>query len=73
MYHWIAGLLLTVSILFHIIHSTFFLDFWSIWPDKIDIRDAMGRTLKFFGKPAPRSARASPSIRWKTSSIISPC
>ncbi len=44
LYHWIAGMVLTVSILFHIVHATFFLDFWSIWPDKIDMRDAMRRT-----------------------------
>jgi hypothetical protein len=25
---------LTASILFHIIHASFWLDFWSIWPDK---------------------------------------
>ena len=30
-WHWMAGLLLTASILFHIVHATFFLDFWSIW------------------------------------------
>ncbi|HUB51702.1 MAG TPA: cytochrome b/b6 domain-containing protein [Terracidiphilus sp.] len=53
LYHWIAGLLLTASIVFHIIHASFYLDFWSIWPDKIDIRDAMRRSLRFFGKPAP--------------------
>ena len=53
LYHWIAGLVLTVSILFHIVHATFFLDFWSIWPDKTDLRDAMNRTLRFFGKEAP--------------------
>ncbi len=53
LYHWIAGLVLTVSILFHIVHATFFLDFWSIWPDRTDMRDAMNRTLRFFGKPAP--------------------
>lgn len=57
LYHWIAGLLLTVSILFHIIHSTFFMDFWSIWPDRADLRDAMRRTLRFFGKPAPPAQR----------------
>ena len=34
---------LTVSILFHIVHASFFLDFWSIWPDKTDLRDAMNR------------------------------
>ena len=53
LYHWIAGVVLTVSILFHIVHSTFFLDFWSIWPDKTDLRDAMNRTKRFFGKDAP--------------------
>lgn len=52
-YHWIAGLLLTVSVLFHIFHSSFALDFWSIWPDKADLRDAKYRVLRFFGKPAP--------------------
>ena len=34
--HWIAGLVLTVSILYHIIHASFFLDFWSIWLNKED-------------------------------------
>jgi cytochrome b subunit of formate dehydrogenase len=52
-YHWIAGLVLTASILFHIVHATFFLDFWSIWPDKTDLRDAMNRVRRFFGKAAP--------------------
>jgi cytochrome b subunit of formate dehydrogenase len=58
-YHWIAGLFLTVSILFHIIHATFVMDFWSIWPDRQDIRDATSRTLRFFGKPAPPARRFS--------------
>jgi cytochrome b subunit of formate dehydrogenase len=57
LYHWIAGLLLTVSILFHIVHATFFMDFWSIWPDRLDIRDAMNRALRFFGKPVPPPER----------------
>ncbi|MGB9291231.1 MAG: cytochrome b/b6 domain-containing protein, partial [Terracidiphilus sp.] len=52
-YHWIAGLVLTASILFHVVHSTFFLDFWSIWPDRTDLTDAKNRTLRFFGKDAP--------------------
>jgi cytochrome b subunit of formate dehydrogenase len=52
-YHWIAGTVLTISILFHIIHASFFLDFWSIWPDRIDIRDAGRRILRFMGKAAP--------------------
>jgi cytochrome b subunit of formate dehydrogenase len=52
-YHWIAGLVLTASVLFHVIHATFFLDFWSIWPDKTDLIDAKNRVLRFFGKNAP--------------------
>jgi cytochrome b subunit of formate dehydrogenase len=52
-YHWIAGLVLTASILFHIIHATFFMDPWSIWPDKIDIEDAKRRWLRATGKEAP--------------------
>jgi cytochrome b subunit of formate dehydrogenase len=52
-YHWIAGLVLTASILFHVVHATFFMDFWSIWPDKTDLRDAMNRARRFFGKDAP--------------------
>ena len=56
-YHWIAGTVLTASILFHIIHASFFLDFWSIWPDRIDMRDAWRRILRFMGKPAPPPER----------------
>jgi cytochrome b subunit of formate dehydrogenase len=52
-YHWIAGAVLTVSILFHIVHASFWLDFWSIWPDKIDLTDAHHRVLLFLGRPAP--------------------
>lgn len=56
-YHWIAGLVLIASIIFHIIHATFFLDFWSIWPDKIDIADARNRARLMMGEAAPRPHR----------------
>jgi len=56
-YHWIAGLVLTASILFHIIHASFFMDFWSIWPDKIDLEDARRRWLRATGKSAPEPRR----------------
>ena len=49
-YHWIAGTVLTISILFHIVHATFYLDFWSIWPDRSDIEDARRRFQRFMGK-----------------------
>ena len=52
-YHWIAGVVLTVSVLFHIFHAIFVMDFWSIWPDRIDIRDAGRRLRRFFGQAAP--------------------
>jgi cytochrome b subunit of formate dehydrogenase len=52
-YHWIAGLVLTASILFHIVHATFFMDPWSIWPDKIDLEDAQRRLKRARGEAAP--------------------
>lgn len=52
-YHWIAGAVLTVSIIFHVIHASFWLDFWSIWPDKADLQDAVRRIQRFLGRPAP--------------------
>ena len=70
-YHWIAGIVLTASIIFHIIHASFWLDFWSIWPDKVDLRDAWRRALRFMGR-RQRRRESLPSIRWRTSSIIWP-
>jgi cytochrome b subunit of formate dehydrogenase len=49
-YHWIAGTVLTISILFHIVHASFYLDFWSIWPDRSDFEDAWKRFQRFMGK-----------------------
>lgn len=54
--HWIAGLVLTASILYHIVHATFVLDFWSIWPTMSDAREMMVRFRRGIGQsvPAPR-------------------
>jgi cytochrome b subunit of formate dehydrogenase len=54
--HWIAGTVLAASVVFHIIHASFWLDFWAIWPDQTDIVDAIRRLRRFFGQdvPAPR-------------------
>jgi cytochrome b subunit of formate dehydrogenase len=52
-YHWIAGLVLTASIVFHIFHASFWMDFWSIWPDKIDLEDIKRRWLRATGSSAP--------------------
>jgi len=52
-YHWIAGAVLTVSIVFHVIHASFWLDFWPIWPDQTDLEDAGKRVRRFVGMSAP--------------------
>ena len=61
-YHWIAGVVLTASVLFHIVHASFFLDFWSIWPDKADLEDARSRVMRWLGKPGspPRKSAKYP-------------
>jgi cytochrome b subunit of formate dehydrogenase len=48
-WHWIAGLVLTVSILFHIIHATFWLDFWSIWVGPKDLPELKTELLREMG------------------------
>jgi cytochrome b subunit of formate dehydrogenase len=56
-YHWIAGIVLTASIIFHVIHATFFMDPWAIWPDRIDIEDAGRRLRRALGQQAPPPRR----------------
>ena len=52
-WHWMAGIVLTASILFHIIHATFFLDFWSIWVGPRDIPELKAELLREFGVDVP--------------------
>ena len=52
-YHWIAGIVLSISVLYHIFDSFWFQDFWSIWPDKVDIEDAQRRMKRAMGESAP--------------------
>jgi len=52
-WHWIAGSVLTVSVLFHIVHASVWLDFRAIWPDLVDLQDAWRRALRAFGRPTP--------------------
>jgi cytochrome b subunit of formate dehydrogenase len=56
-YHWIAGTVLTASVIFHVIHASFWLDFWAIWPDRTDLQDAWRRTRRFVGFTAPPPRR----------------
>lgn len=48
--HWVAGILLTISILYHMVHATFFLDFWSIWILPKDIQEAIKRAKRQLGR-----------------------
>jgi cytochrome b subunit of formate dehydrogenase len=52
-WHWIAGLVLTASILFHIVHASFFLDFWSIWVGPKDIPELRAEIMREFGHDVP--------------------
>ena len=58
-WHWMAGLVLTASIVFHIIHATFWLDFWSIWVGPKDIPEMKAELLREFGHevPGPKSGK----------------
>jgi formate dehydrogenase subunit gamma len=58
-WHWVAGLVLTGSIIYHIIHATFFLDFWSIWIGPKDIPEFKAEMLREMGHdvPGPKSGK----------------
>jgi formate dehydrogenase subunit gamma len=58
-WHWMAGLVLTGSIIYHIIHATFFLDFWSIWVGPKDIPEIKAEMLREMGREtnAPKPAK----------------
>ena len=50
--HWISGVILILCILYHIVHASFFLDFWSIWILPSDLKEAVQRTKRQLGQPA---------------------
>jgi formate dehydrogenase subunit gamma len=52
-WHWIAGLVLTGSIVFHIVHASVWLDFWSIWVGPKDIPELKAELLRELGHDVP--------------------
>jgi cytochrome b subunit of formate dehydrogenase len=52
-WHWMAGLVLIAAIAFHIVHASFFLDFWSIWVGPKDIPEFKAEILREFGHDVP--------------------
>jgi len=57
--HWMAGIVLTISIIYHIIHASFWLDFWSIWLNKEDVNEALTRLRRQMGQSAPAPKKAA--------------
>ena len=57
--HWMAGIVLTISIIYHIIHASFYLDFWSIWLNKEDVKEATTRLKRAMGQSAPPPRKAA--------------
>jgi cytochrome b subunit of formate dehydrogenase len=57
--HWMAGVVLTISIIYHIIHASFWLDFWSIWLNKEDVMEATTRLKRAMGQSAPPPRKAA--------------
>lgn len=57
--HWLAGVLLILTVVYHIIHSTFWQDFWSMWVGKDDVETAKREVKRFFGKEQPEGRKAA--------------
>ena len=48
--HWIAGVALTLMIVYHIVHATFVQDFWAIWVGRADIKTGMAELSHMIGR-----------------------
>ena len=48
-WHWMAGLVLAASILFHIVHATIWMDFWSIWVGPSDLPELKAELMRELG------------------------
>lgn len=56
--HWIAGLALTASILYHVVHVIGWQDFWAMWVSPADVGDGMVELKHALGAgsgPAPKA------------------
>lgn len=48
--HWWAGVLLTLMIAYHIVHATFWQDFWAMWVSGADIKAGMAEVGHMVGR-----------------------
>jgi cytochrome b subunit of formate dehydrogenase len=58
-WHWMAGLVLTASIVFHIVHATVWMDFWSIWVGPKDVPELKSELMRELGQDVegPKSGK----------------
>ncbi|MEE2669941.1 MAG: cytochrome b/b6 domain-containing protein [Gemmatimonadota bacterium] len=56
--HWIAGLVLTATIIYHVIHAIFWQDFWAMWIDKIDVKAGVAELQHMLKKEAAEAPTA---------------
>jgi cytochrome b subunit of formate dehydrogenase len=52
-WHWTAGLVLTASIVFHIVHASVAMDFWSIWVGPKDLPELKAEVMRELGHDVP--------------------
>ena len=57
--HWIAGLVLTATIVYHIIHATFWQDFWAMWVSGADIKAGMAELSHMVGRNGTEVPKAA--------------
>jgi formate dehydrogenase subunit gamma len=71
-WHWMAGLVLTGSIVFHVIHATVWLDFWSIWVGPKDMPELKAELMRELGRdvPGPKSGKYPLGNRLYHSAIV---
>ncbi len=58
--HWVAGVILTLMIAYHVIHATFWQDFWAMWVGKDDIKYGMAELSHMLGRngtAVPKTAK----------------
>ncbi len=56
--HWVAGVILTVLIVYHVIHATFWQNFWAMWIDKADIKAGVVELKHILGKDGEEAPKA---------------
>ena len=57
--HWVAGLFLTATIVYHVIHAVFWQDFWAMWVDKADIKAGMAELSHMVGRNGTEVPKAA--------------